>query len=708
MANVVTSPIFIEPNVSLEMNVSKLDSENTQPEVEISEVEYEINGDVRDAHGSSRDNIFFDALGVQFHFDVFMWQLAAHLFLPLYPFMVNYHGQINLKSAFNNFGSWVSPIMAWLMIASYIAEKNRPEVNGAFLIPLVYFLQHRFVIAMKYASMSRTEYKRFIECTNPKLCEFYLFQVQLLQGWYMGNPRVYRFELASASARIGARINDVNFIIADPNTSPSAKNQLHCWNSFLRNKASIDFSTPVCRRLRALPDRSYVLSVYDYCEALLKHSFSDESNVAIQTFMQRLMVFFSLVNAAIPFAVLCYNYKAPSNPSTNAWLFFFYLSSTFLNLAYTWLFYTLLFIAVTDALRQKCIVSNMHNMIRLTDIMLDAEVGGSGSGAVTEEDMARAARRVQEVLNIGPSFACTGTEQSEHNDDDAADTRRKSAALPHPHPLKADAQAGGRRSSSHGRGQGGNMRGSVLGDHLYSDKDTTQLLPRIDFSESHNVVAWTHARVVMQNFGERFHFRLELYVIAAFAMLVLMMGLGLLNLGMAPDRLALFLTPWFLQTLLSVSMCIFFLMVIMETGSSVNSILASQSETMTCHMLKLKRKIEHFNIKLANLLRAQQHRVDTGKVELATMEAEAAEAAEAEEAQISTLNSEIEKLSDASDQLQDMMDVVQTNTEFKPYKVFGFTAQSSLTYSILTSAISFYGIVITLLTSNETTSVTEL
>jgi hypothetical protein len=61
----------------------------------------------------------------------------------------------------------------------------------------------------------------------------------------------------------------------------------------------------------------------------------------------------------------------------------------------------------------------------------------------------------------------------------------------------------------------------------------------------------------------------------------------------------------------------------------------------------------------------------------------------------------VEKLNDTIEKLESMRAVIDTNTQLKPFKIFGFTAQSSLTMSIMTTALSFYGILASLLSNSE-------
>jgi hypothetical protein len=203
----------------------------------------------------------------------------------------------------------------------------------------------------------------------------------------------------------------------------------------------------------------------------------------------------------------------------------------------------------------------------------------------------------------------------------------------------------------------------------------------MSFDESHNIVAWTHARLVMQNFGERFHFRLELYVIAAIAMVLIMMILALLHLGLSKHRMETFLTPWFLQSLLSVTMCIAFLVTIVQTGALVNGKMEQHSQTMCSHSLRLNRKAENLRVTLLSEVCPHTREESERK---------------------------IEKLNAVAEKLEAMRAIIETNTQFKPFRIFGFTAQSSLTISILTTAFSFYAILFSMLSNKDDAALTAV
>jgi len=121
-------------------------------------------------------------------------------------------------------------------------------------------------------------------------------------------------------------------------------------------------------------------------------------------------------------------------------------------------------------------------------------------------------------------------------------------------------------------------------------------------------------------------------------------------------------------------MCIGFLALIMQTGTCVNEMLDIHSQTMSSHALRLYRKIQALTVEARE------------ETDVAFKE---------------SLLSKIEELRTVHDTLDDMKSVIETNTTLKPFKIFGFTAQSSLTISILSTALSFYAILTSLLFRTE-------
>ena len=64
-------------------------------------------------------------------------------------------------------------------------------------------------MALKYACLSPTEYKRFNDEPDPEVLAVYQIQMQLLTGWLFRRFEVMQFEVAAAAVRIGAKISDM-------------------------------------------------------------------------------------------------------------------------------------------------------------------------------------------------------------------------------------------------------------------------------------------------------------------------------------------------------------------------------------------------------------------------------------------------------------------------------------------------------------------
>ena len=66
-----------------------------------------------------------------------------------------------------------------------------------------------------------------------------------------------------------------------------------------------------------------------------------------------------------------------------------------------------------------------------------------------------------------------------------------------------------------------------------------------------------------------------------------------------------------------------------------------------------------------------------------------------------------EKYNEMYESIEAAAGITDVNTQLKPFKILGLTAQSALTMSILTTAVSFYSIVISLYlgTNNSSLSI---
>eukprot|EP00981_Chlorochromonas_danica_P013098 scaffold5788_cov159-Ochromonas_danica.AAC.14 len=160
-----------------------------------------------------RKRIIFDAVGVQFHMNIFLWQLLVHIFIFLFPLLRNPRGQgfisdVSLRIRFNV----LLPLVTYMVPILYfvLPEEDQSLLRNYVWIPILFFAVHRVVLSLKYGTLSETEYERFNNCTCEELSREYLRQMQLFDGWYRMEADVLYFELGAASARMGERINNIH------------------------------------------------------------------------------------------------------------------------------------------------------------------------------------------------------------------------------------------------------------------------------------------------------------------------------------------------------------------------------------------------------------------------------------------------------------------------------------------------------------------
>jgi hypothetical protein len=82
-----------------------------------------------------------------------------------------------------------------MILTYYLTSTNDREVLGdAVTIPLILHVIHRLTVSLKYATLSETEYRKFIECQDEELCSMYVSQMQLLGFWSTRKEILIDFE----------------------------------------------------------------------------------------------------------------------------------------------------------------------------------------------------------------------------------------------------------------------------------------------------------------------------------------------------------------------------------------------------------------------------------------------------------------------------------------------------------------------------------
>ena len=283
-------------------------------------------------------------------------------------------------------------------------------------------LQHKLMIALKYSSLSETEYARFQATTDEQRARRYLHQLDMLSGWSARDEGIILFELGCAAARIGAKIDEVYFSVADPYSSPAARVQFAHWNALMLGKAHVhlpagdswEFDTDdegcelhsddddhadddddnsiskqqhqlgvdslsIQRSIRSKsipslapqmvrrPDGSFEISVYDVALAL-QEAAQRKMQPVLQ--LEHWLVWGAvLLREVYPlvFSLVVFDLSRAS-----PWFFIFLSFSCTLNIFYGVTGLYLLLIAVWDSLRMLIVFRDIHHLIRLTDLTLES------------------------------------------------------------------------------------------------------------------------------------------------------------------------------------------------------------------------------------------------------------------------------------------------------------------------------------------------
>jgi hypothetical protein len=588
--------------------------------------------------------MIFDTVEDHFHADVFFLQLLMHLvifFAPLSPNM--FAQEFFSRNPFAFFFNGGLTIITYLMIISYFgAPSDVFEVmSGSIWIPLIYFLQHKLVVALKYASLSPSEYQRYMSVHDIKTLQIYQKQLQLVYAWLFRDESVLEFELAAAALRVGIKISDVHFILPNPTKNPSAKSQIHYWHAYLRGRDLVDLSINETIGLEKRPlDGKYQISVYDFCMVIIRRC--DASEFTGQRLCNDIIYLFCFGMIIIPFIILGKNYHKIHQFSFVIPVF--YLSSTLINFCVGLVTYNLLFVAVFDVMRQLKMVNELTTFIRLSDL------------SISEDPFITSINRKQQQEQIGVLTNVSSPSNNNNNKDSfmlfdfdpmlieerlaqqSLDERTLTILSLNQRMILAPNQSNSRRShipiSDRNRNSNNNSnnrstittmtpavttvntanaitppppppslprissphnniatvdsadrpsqanhtnsyfdpseRYSHIGERIATDQGPAEI-PRISFEDSiENILAWSYARLIFQNFGDRFRHRIDIYVGGTLSIIVLLIISALAQVFFSTNRLDAFNSAFFLQALLAICLVLLFTILVSYLSSVIN------------------------------------------------------------------------------------------------------------------------------------------
>jgi len=630
-----------------------------------------------------RTRFLFDDIAINFDVSVFLHQLFVHM-VPGGGFLIkNSSAQqfLNLNK-FAVIYNWLSVFALYLMIISYFncPSEDQDVVYLGYLVPIVLLTQHKITIAVKYACLSPTELDRFFSEKNDSVTFLYQVQMQLLTGWYYQREDVINFELGAAAVRLGAKINQMYFMVPDPTLSKVTMNQFKSWNTLLSWDSSSSYgenttatSSPLnddnhfdCEtnpnssnsrlecapQLRRQEDGSYLISVYDFTLAIIKLAGSSRFSLLSNNTLMYIVQTISMLIISVPYFQMAYAGRALS--SYSPWFFVFLLFSGAIVGTYGPIFFSIFFVVIFDVKRQQTINKILRNIIRLTD--LDPEC----RDMLLTENMnckALAKENVRAVLSM-----CEGLEQ-------------KIVIV-----------------------EAGTKDDGTSSDARYDH------LPRLCFSSSQNILSWMHARCIVQNFGLRFRKRIDIYTFCSVVLQVFLLAFQFLMLILADDRTQVALQCGFIQVLFSVTLSLLFLMALLNAASNVNETYIQHKNALSEHGLRLRNLVMEKQLKDMSILTSSQLFSEETRLSCAlngrdddSNVKETNEDLILQEKEVSQLLSmELNHLQSAVETVESCVLKVESNNREGACKVLGFIADDALTQYVASSMVSFYVVMLSL------------
>ena len=402
---------------------------------------------------SFNEPIIFDSIGIHFHLTIFFFQLIVHIFpLILFCSPISITQGVDFKNIVISRYKIFITLCFYVMIITYwlCSADDRALLGYSILYTTMFFIVDCVMEAFKYSTLSATEYDRFMRCQDYEVSREYAQQLELLSGWLTMDDMVLQFELAAASARVGAMTNTIFFHIP--------ANEADFWNNFLK--------ATELRQL--LSDGVYGVSVFDVCACIIKRSHNTDQ--PLLKWLMRLIhsnVLIMVVALYIPLFTNRFETISQIYIGCNL------LSATVITYEYGRYFFLLLYVAVLDISRFLHMTQDLHSLIRV-----NREVSAQSNETMDAQSRERpTAMTVTSLINqiLHPAEGYTAISTNDMDD----------------------------------QLQNGNhdlVHGSIPEDDISVD------VPKVDLHIPANANAWVFCRLAIQHFGERYRHRTNSYI----------------------------------------------------------------------------------------------------------------------------------------------------------------------------------------------------
>ena len=629
--------------------------------------------------------------------------------------------------------------MILIMIVCYALSPD--DLSHGVYVPISYFLVHRFMVALKYATMSDEEYARILPTRPLRPGEMevllgYNNQAQIITGLVGQNRELMEFQLAAAAAELG--IDIPRAYIHVPRTPKSAEDgsSLLMWEMFLKDgiRQLYDSKTEAEANFEK-NDGIFELKpeFLDIGAELSKlNSSSSKSNSAFikipigllalallgrsaKTYMKVAMTVNQVLTSLLFFSVIQPFLLLRFQPvSTNGFTIAYFVLSTIMNVALGWVMVMFLTGTVYDALRKRSLAIKLNDLI--------------APSATRFTHNLKVLRWLYDKANGDVDFIFRDNFQDKKN------TLDIEALLSN---LEAE-ERGSEEDVRHPEDSRG-----ALGE---ADAVKTELKPPMPamLVNSNNVLAFVALRQMMQIFGKRFTVRIDVLVAFLAQMMLVLMLVFVIILANSADPVAVMNTSIFRQAVIGVAEFSLVVIFVVLVGGVANNSYNSHRESMSAQQFRvnsrhvllkntvkrledLKEVYEKLLLKVMHEMCSKQHD------EMVALEAAYEAANESRDAESSTtpppreadsddddedveytkrtnaetaaklrrdiplLEARIARMQGLAEEDENLLEVlgyaadsIELGNEFHPIKFLGITCTIEVAYSLFTTVLSFY------------------
>lgn len=542
-------------------------------------------------------NLIYDSIAVHFNIDVFFIQLFIHIFWPfgmlLSPNMraQTFFNTVPITVLFNHIAPMlvIITILSYFMMSQSVESSEYQHFQRSLWYPLLFYVLHRATVAIKYASLSRSEYNRYMSENDQAKIAIYSDQMQLTQWLTKLSQRLVEFMLVASAYRVGAHIDQLSIIIANPSSSESAFVQYSTWKAFIlryypksinENEEEVDKNvddeglddeTKVNKYLIQQHDGKYRLSLFNLCKIISQSSHRQSySYHAI-----RVSYIVTIIMTSIPFFgfIDLYNCKR--------WTVVYLVSSAIITFNFFRIVCVFLFVQIVELLKihKRCVL--MHKMIRVSDIEVMTQVSwGVTDDKISTDDDDHTGTTLSTTNPSKRSMSATtnisGGDSSHGNRLKKKDERVQRIEQQNSMVLQALKQVKDGNTIKSTSETKEHVLHRARTSSVVGNSNTSQQyfsVPRISLAMRENINTWCWMNEIMLNMGARYSARLTLFTYLCFVATVVLMvcAIGIIFAsGGSEARLTAFASPIFRQAFVAVTIFSSYLIACSYLAANIN------------------------------------------------------------------------------------------------------------------------------------------